>query len=124
MLAVSELVAPGEDAILFVLLPDATSNLELKPVAIWMNPPTAAAFDKPRRIDVLTIGETLDETGELAASVRLVVHNFSARPARFVAEIELGPDLPKMERELGTIVDNAWRVVGTRREGVEMARPN
>jgi hypothetical protein len=71
-------------------------------------PRARAAFDL-QRIDVLTVGETLDEIGHLAMSVRLVVRNRSARPTRFRAEIELTPDLVRMERELGNLVDDAWR---------------
>jgi hypothetical protein len=58
---------------------------------------------------VLTVGETLDETGHLAASVRLVVANHSGHAARFRAEIELAPDLPKMQRQIGNLFDDAWR---------------
>jgi hypothetical protein len=108
MLAVSEPVAPGEVAIIFALLPDGGAGADLKPVGVWRDPPTAAAFDL-RRIDVLTVGETLDEIGHLAGSVRLVVYNRSPQIARFRAQIDLEPDLSRMEHQLGNIVDAAWR---------------
>jgi hypothetical protein len=108
MLAVSEPVAPGAVAVIFALLPSADVGVNLKPVSVWRDPPTAAAFDV-RRIDVLTVGETLDEIGHLAGSVRLVVYNRSPHIARFRAQIDLEPDLSRMEHELGNIVDAAWR---------------
>jgi hypothetical protein len=84
VLAVSEPIAPGEVAVIFALVPSADASLDHRPIAVWRDPPTAAAFDL-QRIDVLTIGETLDETGHLASSVRLVVRNRSAEPAQFRA---------------------------------------
>jgi hypothetical protein len=84
--------------------PDA----DLKPTAVWRDPPTAVTFEL-QRIDVLTGAETLDEIGHLATSVRLVVRNRSSQRARFRAEIELSPNLARMERELGNLVDQTWR---------------
>jgi hypothetical protein len=52
---------------------------------------------------------TLDEIGHAAASVRLVVRNRSSQRARFRAKIDLLPDLGRMERALGNIVEDAWR---------------
>jgi hypothetical protein len=114
VLAVSEPIAPGELAVIFALLPSNSLGADLKPTAVWRDPPTAAAFDL-HRIDVLTAGETLDETGHLTGSVRLVVRNRSSQVAIFRAEIELGPDLMRLERDLGNIVDDAWRRVRDRR---------
>jgi hypothetical protein len=108
VLAVSEPIAPGEVAVIFALVPSADASLDLRPIAVWRDPPTAAAFDL-QRIDVLTIGETLDEIGHLASSVRLVVRNRSAEAARFRAEIELVPDLQRMERQIGNLFDDTWR---------------
>ena len=107
MLAVSEPIAPGEIAVIFALVP-SDAHLALNPTAIWRDPQTAAAFDL-QRIDVLTAGETLDEIGLVATSVRLVVRNRSPEPARFRAEIELSPDLERMGRALGNVVEDAWR---------------
>lgn len=107
MLAVSEPIAPGEVAVIFALVPVET-HADLKPTAVWRDPPTAAAFEL-QRIDVLTAGETLDEIGYVATSVRLVVRNCSAQAARFRAEIELLPDLASMARAIGNIVEEAWR---------------
>jgi hypothetical protein len=110
MLATSDPIAPGETATLFVLVPHSDPRLELKPVAVWMDPPTAAAFEGPLRVDVLTAGETVDLCGVIAASVRLVVRNKNgAEAARFRAEIQLAPDLSRMERDLGDLVERAWR---------------
>jgi hypothetical protein len=92
---------------LFALVPVVT-DVDLLPTAVWRDPPTAAAFDL-QRIDVLTAGETLDEIGHVATSVRLVVRNRSTQPARFRAEIALSPDLGRMERAIGNIVEEAWR---------------
>ena len=108
MLAVSEPIAPGEVAVIFALIPGADASVDLRPAAVWRDPPTAAAFDL-QRIDVLTVGETLDEIGHVSSSVRLVVRNRSAEPARFRAEIELLPDLQRMERTIGNLFDEAWR---------------
>jgi hypothetical protein len=107
VLAVSDPVAPGEIVVIFALVP-GDAAVDLRPTAIWCDPPTAAAFDL-QRIDVLTAGETLDEIGQVAMSVRLVVRNRSERPARFRAEIDLLPDLARMERALGNIVEDTWR---------------
>jgi hypothetical protein len=107
VLAVSEPIAPGETAVIFALVP-GDADADLRPTAVWRDPPTAVAFDL-QRVDVLTVGETLDEIGHLATSVRLVVRNISAHPARFRAEIELLPDLARMEHALGNLVDEAWR---------------
>lgn len=107
MLAVSDLIAPGAVAVIFALVPVVT-DVDLRPTVVWRDPPTAAAFDL-QRIDVLTAGETLDEIGHVAMSVRLVVRNRSAQPARFRAEISLSPDLGRMERALGNIVEETWR---------------
>ena len=85
------------------------ASTDLHPVALWRDPPTAAVFEL-RRLDVLTVGETLDETGHFAASVRLVVFNRSTEARRFRAELELAPDLPKMQRRLGNLFDDVWRV--------------
>jgi hypothetical protein len=110
MLATSEPIRPGETATLFVLIPKSDPRVDLKPVGVWMDPPTAAAFEGPLRVDVLTAGETVDECGVLAASVRLVVQNRrSAEAAVFRAEIQLAPDLSSMEHELGNIVESIWR---------------
>ncbi len=108
MLATSDPVAPGETAVLFVLLP-ADPRFDLKPSAVWMDPPTAAAFAAPLRIDVLTAGETVDVCGVLAPSLRLVVQNRSAEAVPFRAEIQLGPDLSRMEHHLGNIIESTWR---------------
>src|SRR5579872_4536387 len=110
MLATSDPIAPGETATLFVLVPHSDPRLELNPVALWMDPPTAAAFEGPLRVDVLTAGETVDLCGVIAASVRLVVRNKNgAEAVRFRAEIQLAPDLSRMERDLGDLVERAWR---------------
>ena len=109
VLAVSDPVAPGARKVVIVLVPSSAADVDLRPVGVWMNPPTAAAFDQPERIDVLTMGETLDECGHCAASVRLVVHNRSSAPARFVAQIELAPDVAQVERRLVEIVQRDWR---------------
>ena len=110
MLATSEPIRPGETATLFLLLPDSDPRVDLRPVAVWMDPPTAAAFEGPLRVDVLTPGETVDLCGVIAASVRLVVRNKnSAEAVRFRAEVQLAPDLSRMERDLGNLVDCTWR---------------
>jgi hypothetical protein len=110
MLAVSDPIAPGETATLFVLFPHSDLRLELKPVAVWMDPPTAAAFEGPLRIDVLTAGETVDLCGVITASARLVVQNKNgAEAVRFRAEIQLAPDLSRMEHDLGNLVERTWR---------------
>jgi hypothetical protein len=110
MLAISDPIAPGETATLFVLVPDSDPRIELKPVGVWMDPPTAAAFEGPLRVDVLTAGETADVCGVIATSVRLVVTNKNATQAiRFRAEIELAPDLSRIEQDLGMLVDRTWR---------------
>jgi hypothetical protein len=106
MLAVSDPVAPGEIVVIFALVPGGTA-VDLRPTAIWRDPPTTVAFEL-QRVDVLMPGETLDEIGHAAASVRLVVRNRSSQRARFRAEIDLLPDLGPMERALG-IVEDAWR---------------
>lgn len=108
-LILSDVVQPGETVVLFALVPESRLDVELRPAGVWMDPPTAAAFEKPLRVDVLTVGETLDLCGALSASVRLVVRNRSSSPARFRAEVELMPDLPRMEQRLGNLVDDAWR---------------
>jgi hypothetical protein len=75
-----------------------------------MDPPTAAAFEAPLRIDVLTPGETVDLCGVISASVRLVVHNkHGADAVRFRAEIDLAQDLSRLEHDLGNIVEGTWR---------------
>jgi hypothetical protein len=107
VLAVSEPIAPGEVAVIFALVA-GDANADLRPTAIWRDPPTAAALEL-QRIDVLTAGETLDEVGHVATSVRLVVRNRSPQAARFRAEIECIPDLARMERAIGNLFDAAWR---------------
>jgi hypothetical protein len=110
MLATSEPIRPGELATLFVLIPPHSDpRHELKPVGVWMDPPTAAAFDRPIRVDVLTAGETVDLCGALAPCVRLVVQNRSAETAVFRAEIELAPDLSSIEHDLGNMIEATWR---------------
>jgi hypothetical protein len=105
LLAVSEPVEPGEKAIVFLLLPD-----DVVPYAVWLDPPTAAAFgEKPERIDLLTAGETLDVAGVPRPSLRMVVRNMSRTPAIFRAQVGLLPDRSKLEHALGNIVDDAWR---------------
>jgi hypothetical protein len=74
------------------------------------NPPTAAAFEGPLRIDLLTAGETVDLCGVIAASVSLVVQNKnSVETTRFRAEIRLAPDLSRMDCDLGNLVELAWK---------------
>jgi hypothetical protein len=109
VLAVSELLAPGERATLVVLIPDAIADVELVPTGVFMNPPTAAAFGRPERIDVLTVGETLDLCGELAGSVRIVICNRSSKPARFVASVDLAPNIDALKRDVVQIVERDWR---------------
>lgn len=79
MLAVSEPIAPGEVAVIFALVSGADTSLDLRPVAVWRDPQTAAAFDL-QRIDVLMVGETLDEIGYVASSVRLLACKSSSCP--------------------------------------------
>lgn len=97
-------VAIGETAVLWGL---HAANLE--PVEQpFIDPPTAAAF-RILRIDTLSVGETLVETGHQAKSVRVQVENLSDAPATFRMEIKLGPNYAKMTHELGNVVENAWR---------------
>ena len=106
MLAISDPIAPGETATLFVLVP----NVDLKPVAVWMDPPTAATFEGPLRADVLTPGETVDLCGVISASVRLVVQNRNGgETVRFRAEIQFAPDLSRIEYDLRNLVESTWR---------------
>ena len=110
MLATSDPIAPGETVTLFVLVPRSDPRVELKPVAVWMDPPTAAAFEGPLRVDVLTPGETVDLCGVIAASIRMVVQNKNgAASVRFRAEIQLAPDISRMAHDLGNLVEQAWR---------------
>lgn len=106
MLFQSQPFWPGQSgALIAVLRPGC------RPVGLYMDPPTAAAF-QIERIDELRASETMDllqtETAD-APALRIVLRNRGATPAAFRAQIDLMPDLSALELQLGNAVDAAWR---------------
>jgi hypothetical protein len=82
---------------------------------VFMDPPSRALFEL-QRVDPLTAGEVLAYTaGRYALPGVLVrVRNRSAEPARFRAQIDSGPDLSRLEHQVGVLVEDAWRRGGDR----------
>lgn len=94
---------PGTSGVIVVLLPQRR-----RVVAVDMDPPTAAAFQKIDRLDELTAGETELLCGELAPALRMAVTNRGTVAARFRASVVTMPELEGVERQIGHVVERDW----------------
>lgn len=98
----SELVPPGRTA--QVVKPIPSRHF---PVAVMMTPETDSAFTI-ERVEILKPADVMAMGGPPQIGCLLRVRNDSSLPARFVAALDLSPDLRMVVSELGAIVERDW----------------
>jgi hypothetical protein len=100
----SEEVPPGERGQIVCALKRGTHA-----TGVYMDPPTAARFvieDEPQRLSARDMRAlTMIE----APGISFTVRNRSDRAARFVAQIEVEPDLGEIQTDISRVVERDWR---------------
>lgn len=109
MIIQSEDVRPGERAELLAPIPHGR-----RVARVMMDPPTAAAFVVEGEPRMVLAGEMLAWSGLNQPGVRVAVRNDSRATARFRAEVDLEPELDKMQRSIEHAFEDAWRRGGDR----------